>query len=233
MSLATTLKSLLAEVTWSERPVWVSPPLRGTRFRRGKHVNRLWLDPELKQPPADKVYLGLGTIDVSHIPDRPGSGPLLPSGGPAVYQAEDCGNFLAHCLGLPSFENIEAAGEMGRQLRLDLAITDMTPGFRLVLWLRQLPGWLNWTGHTGVGDARVQVEGILSDPRRRQDLLKFVVRRRAIRRWNWHLWLGWQPLRNPGSGFFDGIFAETMVGLLIRRAAYDVLMELDQRLNTR
>ena len=161
------------ELTWSERPRRVSPPLQGTKFSRGKHLKRVWLHSDLARPPAEKVYLGLGEIDISRIRDRRDWSRVLTFRRAGVVKAETCRAFLAACLGLPVFEEFDESHGRGRLLRLDLAITDMSPGtaaLRLLKWLTLFE--LELLGH-----AHLQVEGILSEPRRQQVLLKFAARR--------------------------------------------------------
>lgn len=135
-------------------------------------------------------------------------------------RAEACRDFLRACLGLPAFEDFEQTDNGGRLLRLDLAITDMSAGttaLRLLKWPLML---------FGLGHAHLQVEGMLSEPRRRQVLLKFVARRwhssRAARE---------DEMPAPDDPALPRDFPRTMVGHLIRRTAYDIIMELDARLN--
>ncbi len=183
-------------------------------------MNRTWLHKELARPPADKIYLGLGEIDISHIGNRRDSSHAWFTWQAREVNAETCRAFLESCLDLPAFDELEPANGRSRLLRLDLAITGMSPGItalRLFEWLTLF----------GLGHAHLQIEGILSEPRRRQVLIKFAARRRHAglsSRKDWFPILGDQTL--PGD------FPDTMVGHLIRRIAYDIVMELDARLNT-
>lgn len=213
------LKSVFYELTWSERPRWVSPPLQGTKFRRGKHLKRVWPHAELARPPAERTYLGLGEIDISHIGDKRDWSRNLVTGRPRTVDAETCQVFLAACLGLPAYGDFDESHGRDRLLRLDLAITEMSPGIAL---LRQV----EWLTLFGLGHAHLQVEGILSEPRRRQILLKFAARRRHS---GLTAWEDWMPI--PEDLGLSGDFQKSMVGHLIRRIAYDIIMELDARLN--
>lgn len=222
MSIFLTLQSLFAEVIWSERPVWVSPPMQRVRFKKGKHVNRLWLSRELKSPPKGKVYVGLGTIDVSHVTDQPSGGRIFPMKDRTVYAKEECRDFLVHCLGLPPFSSFDPSQEVGRRFRLDLAITDMKPGYAFFRFFEP-------TYPTGMGDARVQVEGVLSEPDRGEELLKFVARRRSVRQLLVQHLLYW-PV-DMGHFLYSGSLKDTRLGIVLQRIVRDVLMELNHRLN--
>ena len=135
-----------------------------------------------------------------------------------VYRAENCQGLLENCLGLPLISEFARADLDGVVLRLDLAITEMKPGNRLLRWYE---GWRFF----GIGHAWVQIEGVLSRQFDNKPLLKFVHRRRnaGIRSLEF---LGLPLLSCEYSGF-----AQSLVGQLIRRMAHDILMELDHRLN--
>jgi hypothetical protein len=219
VALISFLKAVFHELTWSERPRWVSPPLQGTRFSRGKHLKRVWLHADLSRPPADTVYLGIGKIDISHIGDRRDWSRVLVSGHAREAKAETCRILLGACLGLPAYDDLAQSNSRGRLLRLDLAITDMSPG---IAALRVF----EWLTLFGLGHAYLQVEGILWEPRRREALLKFAARRR---RSGLSAREDWMPA--PEDLALPEDFPRTMAGHLIRRIAYDILMELDARLN--
>ncbi len=212
------LRSLFDALTWSEKPRWVSPPLQGTKFSRGRYLRRVWLHDELSRPPADRVYLGLGGIDISHIRDRRDLSRVLVDGSPREVKAEICGMFLEACLELPAYDDLVRSDCKGRLFRLDLAITEMTPGIAALRFYQ-------WLTLLGLGHAYLQIEGILSQPDRGQALIKFVSQRR-------HSGLSapedWWPLAYDRA-LPDG-FARSMIGQLIGRTAYDIVMELGSRL---
>ncbi|MDH3595234.1 MAG: hypothetical protein OEM93_10325 [Rhodospirillales bacterium] len=220
MALTSFLKALFYETTWSERPRSVSAPLQGTRFSRGKHLKRVWLHGDLARPPAERVYLGLGEIDISLIGDRRDWSRVLFTGRPREVQAEACRGSLGACLGLPAYDELLRSDCRGRLFRLDLAITHMTPG---ITALRVF----EWLTLFGLGHACLQVEGILSEPRHGQVLMKFAARRRhsgLTAREDW--WF------TPEESGMSADLPKSMTGHLIRRISYDILMELDARLNT-
>lgn len=166
----------------------------------------LWVDKSLNINKAEKTYLGLGEVDISYIRDR--SDITLVSKNPTI-SAADCREHLVKSLSIPPVRDVESSIEPGNVLRLDLAITEMSPGAYLFRGLH-LPLFF-----LGLGHAYVQVEGIVSDTQSGRPLVKFVERRR-------HSGLlakeDWWPTKTK--------FEKTMVGTLLSEASYNILHEL-------
>lgn len=207
------LHHALVSLTWSERPVWISPELRRTWFRKGEHVRRVWLHKDLRRGQIGRTYLGLGSIGTHYIRDRVEEFGM----GEFAYRAEACRELLEQCLELSPIAGFERSDLDGTVLRLDLAITEMKPGSVFLRWFEPLTFF-------GFGHAWVQIEGVLTRQSDDKVLLKFVHRRRNS---------GIQ--QELGSmGLEGGLpLSETLIGGLVRHMAYDILMELDRHLNRR
>ena len=52
------LRGLFDILTWSEKPRWVTPPLKGTKFSRGRYLKRIWVHGDLSRAGPETVYLG-------------------------------------------------------------------------------------------------------------------------------------------------------------------------------
>lgn len=209
------LKHAIVSLTWSERPVWISPPLRSTRFRKGRFVQRLWRARKKRGGKAERTFVGLGSIDTSHIRDRKGDGieDIM------VYRAEGAHDLLRESLGLPPITDFEQPGIGGRVLRLDLAITEMKPGWSILRWFEGAT-------YLGLGHAWVQVEGVLSRQSDETHLLKFVQRRR-------HSGITTPEafIVLPGYSNWQSSLSKSLPGALLQQIAHDILKELDAELN--
>ena len=203
-------KQALVSLTWSEQPVWISPELRGTRFRKGEHVRRLWLNESLQRVKPERTYVGLGSIDITQLKSR-------------NSQVESARDLLRNKLALPPIADFDRPDLDGEVLRLDLAITELKPGSvvlrRAEMFVFAAPIFF-WVGH-----AWVQIEGVLCRQADDRPLIKFVHRRRNA---------GWSdPRSSELDNARDSGKQGAYTGELVSWMAYDILMELDSHLNHR
>ncbi len=171
MALFRFLRGLFDILTWSQKPRWVTPPLQGTKFLRGRYLKRVWVHEDLSRANPGKIYLGLAGIDISYIRDRRDLLHVHCGFQAREITAEQCREFLSECLALPALDELPHSDRSGEIFRLDLAITEMSPGF---YGLR----YIEWGTLLGLGHAYLQVEGVLSEPHSGKEMMKFVTRRR-------------------------------------------------------
>lgn len=214
MTVFQLIRRLWITATWSTRPEWISPPLRRTRFRRGRHLRRVWVHRSFKRPDGAKTYIGLGSIDVSHLREKT---EFL--GGKAKVEPAACRNILTEVLGLPPYEALSPESAHDRLYRLDLAIVEGRPGSLILRSGIDELAWQYWRFLLllGFGHAWVQIEGVLTDPARELEVLKFVERRRSA-----------GASRSPT--WFGDAWGDVLVRELIEDIAHGTLQELYRQL---
>jgi hypothetical protein len=150
-------------------PEPVGDDLKSFRYRKGKHLQRVWISDRLELLPAERVLIGLGAIDTAMISDRYELRLTLKDSWHRTSVA-DCQQSLLAILSMPPIDDVLPAAGSQAVYRLDLAITEMDPG---QYFLRDaVPYGL------GIGVAWLQVEGMLTDERSKTPVFAFVERRR-------------------------------------------------------
>ena len=219
------IRRFFRTITWSEKPDWISPPMRGVRYHRGKFLKRVWIEKGFAAPADRKIYVGLGEIDVSSLGEytrwvwtqsevasllrhklfsrTPASGKV----GLVVPTKELWVDLLAEALALPSWTNHENLPS-GQRYRLDLAITEAKVGNSV---LRENIGPAVFLGF---GHAWLQIEGILTDADNDRRVLQFVARRR-------------HSALNSFRELFGMRRPDQLVEEMIHWTAADILNELD------
>ncbi len=217
-------------ITWSEKPDWISPPMRGVRYRRSKVLKRVWIEKRFTAPADRKIYVGLGEIDVSSLGEYSGGlwslsvvASLLsslwwrsliiwwPWGNDDGIESFTptkrlWAERLQAALGLPPWRDLESLPP-DPLYRLDLSITEAKLGNSFLRW-----GFFGT--FLGFGHAWLQIEGILTDVESGRRVLQFVERRR-------HSGL------NSFRELCDIRRPDQLVGEMIQWCAADILNELD------
>jgi hypothetical protein len=155
-------KRLFSIFSWTEKPEKVSAPFKKTKFRRGEHTKLVWLNKDIKSY-KNPILIGLGIINTSYIRDK---SQITASLSSETITVEYCIDALENSISLPLFGEIEKSFN-DSAFKLDLAITEMSPGSQFIRWFAIL----------GMGHAWVQIEAILSDVNG-NSVVKLVDRRR-------------------------------------------------------
>jgi hypothetical protein len=131
-----------------------------SNLKRGKHLENFWLNSALvNQKRYTKIFIA--PIDIERISDQRG------------LKAEDCGSWLLKYLKNatgPLRKNFLLESSKDAQIKLEIAITEMTPG--------SAAGRM-FAGEFGMGHAWVQVEGRGVDEETNALVFVFSDRRRA------------------------------------------------------
>jgi len=184
--------------------------LKSFRYSKGKYLHHVWISERFEPLPADRILMGLGSIDTTAISDR---FELATNGSWHRTSVADCQQSLLTSLSIPPINDVLQSGGGQVVYRLDLAITEMDPG-QFVLRNTVLYGF-------GIGVAGLQVEGTLTDERSKALVFAFVERRR-----NGDM-LGFAWLRGLVRGeSWRAMPGRTMIGELAESIALDVLREV-------
>jgi hypothetical protein len=126
------------------------------QLKAGKYIERIWSDPDKI---AQGQYKGIviGQIE-SRVADS------------VIITREDTCNWLRSAIfrGDISIKHMAFGAETGKKVKLDLAITEMTPGSAFARMM---------AGEFGAGTAKVQIEGRVTDEESGVLLVSFADRR--------------------------------------------------------
>lgn len=163
------------------------------RLTQGAHLEGYWADSTLIHR---KVYAKIlvDSISIDKISDRGG------------VNAEDCRSWLREGVvqaAKSSGDRLVLTDDGTADMRLELAITDMTPGSSSARF---------WAGEFGAGHAFVQVEGRVVDVESGRELVNFSDRRRAS---------GAAGLKDVG-----GDAGPAMIRTMLNQIASDAVLEI-------